>query len=58
MGTIMTFHVVAFSYFSHMGSGVFAHTFFIYIFRFISLGFSNIVFILCDVQVLKGSVTT
>jgi hypothetical protein len=34
MGTIMTFHAIAFSYFSHRVSGVFAHAFVIYIFRF------------------------
>jgi hypothetical protein len=49
MGIIMTLYVIAFSCFSHMVSGVFAQAFVIYIFRFFSLGFSNIVFILCDV---------
>jgi hypothetical protein len=49
MGTITTVYVVAFSYFSHRVLGVFAQTFVIYIFRFVSLNFSKIVFILCDV---------
>jgi hypothetical protein len=54
MGTITTFYVAAFSYFFHRVSRVFAQAFAIYIFRFFPLGFSKIVFILCDVQVLKG----
>jgi hypothetical protein len=54
MGTIMTLYVVAFSYFSHRVSGVFAQAFVIYILRFFPLDFLKIVFILYDVQVLKG----
>jgi hypothetical protein len=56
MGTIMTLYVVAFSYFSHRDSRVFAQVFVIYIFRFFPLGFSKIIFILRKVQALKGSI--
>jgi hypothetical protein len=54
MGTITAFYDVAFSYFSHRASRVFTQAFIIYIFRFFPLGFLKIVFILRDVQVLKG----
>jgi hypothetical protein len=54
MGTIMIFYTIVSSHFSHMVSGVFAQAFVIYIFKFFSLDFLNIVLILCDVQVLKG----
>jgi hypothetical protein len=54
MGIIMTLYVVAFFCFSHRVSGVFTQAFVIYIFRFFLLGFSKIVFILCDVQMLNG----
>jgi hypothetical protein len=50
----MTLYVVAFSYLFHRVLGVFAQSFVIYIFRFFSPGFSKIVFIIRDVQVLKG----
>jgi hypothetical protein len=53
MRIIMILYVVSFSCFSHRVSGVFTQTFVIYIFRFFSLGFSKIIFILCDVQVIK-----
>jgi hypothetical protein len=53
MRTIMILYAVAFSYFFHRVLRVFAQAFVIYIFRFFSLGFSKIVFILCDIQVLK-----
>jgi hypothetical protein len=56
MGTIMTLFVIAFSCFPHWISGVFAQAYIIYIFRFFPLVFLKIVFILCDVQILKGSV--
>jgi hypothetical protein len=42
MGTIMTFYIVAFSYFFHRVSRVFAQIFVIYIFRFFPLIFLNI----------------
>jgi hypothetical protein len=48
----------SFLLFSPHGLGVFAQAFVIYIFRFFPLGFSKIKFIICDVQVLKGGVTT
>jgi hypothetical protein len=50
----MTFYVITFSCFPHRVLGVFAHVFVIYIFRFFPMSFSKIVFILYDVQVLKG----
>jgi hypothetical protein len=50
----MIFYIVAFSYFFHRVSRVFAQIFVIYIFRFFPLIFLNIAFILCDVQVLKN----
>jgi hypothetical protein len=53
MGTIMILYAVAFSYFSHRVSGVFAQALVIYIFIFFPLDFLKIVFILGDVQVLK-----
>jgi hypothetical protein len=56
MGRITILYAVTFSYFPHRVSGVFAHTFVIYIFRFFSLGFLKIVFILRNVQVLKRGV--
>jgi hypothetical protein len=54
MKIIMTLYVVAFSYFFHRVSGVFSHAFIIYIFRFFPLGFSKIIFILHEIQALKG----
>jgi hypothetical protein len=54
MGTITTLYVVAFSYFS-TGFQEFLHKHLLYTSsNFFTLGFSKIVFILCDVQVLKG----
>jgi hypothetical protein len=52
MGTIMTLYDVAFSYFLHRVSGVFAQAFIIS--SVFSLGFLKIIFILHDIQVLKG----
>jgi hypothetical protein len=54
MGTIMTVYDVAFYCFFHMVLEVFAQVFIIYIFRFFSIGFSKIVFILREIQALKG----
>jgi hypothetical protein len=54
METIMTFYVLHFSYFFHRVSEIFAHAYYIQIFRFFSTGFLKMVFILCDIQVLKG----
>jgi hypothetical protein len=49
----MTLYVIAFSYFFHRISRVFAQAFVIYIFRFFALDFLKIIFILCDIQTLK-----
>jgi hypothetical protein len=54
----MTFHDVAFSCFSHRVSGVFVHAFVIYIFKFFPLNFLKIIFILRNIQVLKGGIKT
>jgi hypothetical protein len=49
MGTIITLHVIAFSYFFTMFQE-FLHKHLLYTsLDFFSLGFSNIIFILCDV---------
>jgi hypothetical protein len=53
MGTIMTLYDVPFLLFFHRVSVVFTQVFIIHIFRFFSLNFLKIVFILRDVQVLK-----
>jgi hypothetical protein len=39
METIMTFYVLHFSYFFHRVSEIFAHAYYIQIFRFFSTGF-------------------
>jgi hypothetical protein len=55
MEIIMIFYVIVFSYFPHRVLGVLAQTFNIQIFRFFSTEFFlKIVFILYDIQVLKG----
>jgi hypothetical protein len=54
MGIIMIVYAVAFFCFFHRFSGVFAQVFIIYIFSFSPLRFLKIIFILSDVQVLKG----
>jgi hypothetical protein len=54
MKTITTLYTVAFFDFSHKFLGAFAHIFIIYIFRFFLLDFLKIVFILREVQALKG----
>jgi hypothetical protein len=41
MGIIMTFYVIALFCFSHRVSGVFAHSFVIYIFRFFTEFFKD-----------------
>jgi hypothetical protein len=53
METITALYDIAFSYFYHRVSGVFI----IYIFRFFPLCFLKIIFILCEVQALKGDIT-
>jgi hypothetical protein len=52
MEIIMILYVVVFFCFSHKVSRIFAQVFIIYIFRFFSLDFLKIIFILYNIQVV------